>query len=449
MKAALLKVAILGAGTAGFVAAAQFTRALPDAELLHVFDSQLPTIGVGEGTTPRFPGWFEDVTGLSFETLAERCGATLKTGTQFEGWGTDGSTFVNRFQPLRLVGYHFDAASVVRVLAEHVRATRLDARVHALVRQADGVQLQLNDGRQILCDYVFDCRGFPRATNAGQTGEDEVLPLDWIPTSRALLRRLAPGAFSGVTRAVARPHGWIFQIPLRDWTSTGYIFNPALSSDAEVDADYTAFLQDEGVQDWEPRGALAFPNFVRKQLFDGRVFRGGNAACFLEPLEATAIGSAIQHARAAAHWMTEHPTPEGAEAEVARYNEALLTNVCRDSLFLAWHYVCGSRWDTPFWRHARQGLDRARANPWAAPQLDAMKPFLSAGRKLPMQALAQCRSQDDWDQHIFPLLKLFRPYGNFSELNFAQVGHGIGCYGTRPGPAQPRRVRQARVARGP
>jgi hypothetical protein len=33
------------------------------------------------------------------------------------------------------------------------------------------------------------------------------------------------------------------------------------------------------------------------------------------------------------------------------------------------------------------------------------------------------------------LLKVFRPFGNFSELNFAQVGHGIGYYG--PGEADP------------
>ena len=444
-----MRVAVLGAGTAGFVAAAQFSKALPQVELLHVFDSQLPTIGVGEGTTPRFPGWFEDVTGLSFETLAQRCGATLKTGTQFEGWGSAGRTFINRFQPVRLVGYHFDAASVVQVLAEHVRAERVDARVTALLRQPDGVRLQLQGGQNILCDYVFDCRGFPRSTNAGQGDEDEVLALDWIPTGRAMLRRIAPGGFSGVTRAIARPHGWMFQIPLRDWTSSGYIYNPGLSSDAEVDADYTRFLHETGVARWEPRGALAFPNFVRKQLFDGRVFRGGNAACFLEPLEATAIGSAIVLARAASHWMAEHATQAGPEAEVADYNQALLTNVCRDSLFLAWHYAGGSCWDTPFWRHARQGLDRARATPWAAAQLDAMKPFVAAGRRLPGPELAACGSQDEWDRRILPLLKLFRPYGNFSELNFAQVGHGIGCYETRPGGAHPRRIRQARVARGP
>jgi Tryptophan halogenase len=50
-----MKIAVLGGGTAGFIAAAHLTRYLPQADLLHIFDSRIPTIGVGEGTTPRFP----------------------------------------------------------------------------------------------------------------------------------------------------------------------------------------------------------------------------------------------------------------------------------------------------------------------------------------------------------------------------------------------------------
>ena len=50
-----MRIAVLGGGTAGFIAAAHLTRHLPQAELVHVFDSRIPTIGVGEGTTPRFP----------------------------------------------------------------------------------------------------------------------------------------------------------------------------------------------------------------------------------------------------------------------------------------------------------------------------------------------------------------------------------------------------------
>ena len=299
-----MRIAVLGGGTAGFIAAAHLTRNVPEAELLHVFDSRIPTIGVGEGTTPRFPVWFEEVTGLGFPDLAERCAATLKKGTRFDGWGLDGSAFLNRFQPTRLIGYHFDATEVVRVLGEYVRAERVDARVEEVSTSADGVRVRLADDTTHRCDYVFDARGFPRLTD-GDDPED-LIQLDWMPTGRANLRWLPPGGLSEVTRAAARPHGWIFQIPLRHTISCGYIFNPRISSDAEVDADFTAFLHEEGVPTWSHRGMLDFPNFLRRRLFDGRVFWVGNAASFLEPLEATAISTAIVEVRSAVHWIIEH-----------------------------------------------------------------------------------------------------------------------------------------------
>jgi hypothetical protein len=57
-----------------------------------------------------------------------------------------------------------------------------------------------------------------------------------------------------------------------------------------------------------------------------------------------------------------------------------------------------------------------------------MDEFVKAGRKLPGFALSACRDQDAWDREVYPLLTIYRPFGNFSELNFAQVGHGIGYY---------------------
>jgi tryptophan 7-halogenase len=435
-----MRIAVLGGGTAGFIAAAHLTRYLPQAELLHVFDSRIATIGVGEGTTPRFPIWFKEVTGLGLSDLSERCGATLKRGTRFDGWGRDGSPFLHRFQPARLIGYHFDAAEIVQVLGEHVRAERIDARVESRT-SADGVRLRLDNNATHFCDYVFDARGFPRPLNDAGAAED-LVPVDWIPTGRAMLRRLAPQGLSGITRAVARPHGWIFQIPLRDWTSSGYIFNPRISSDAEVSADFTAFLQEEAVSTWEDRGMLNFPNFLRRRMFDGRVFWGGNAAGFLEPLEATAIGTAIVQVRSAARWIGEQGHGRGADPdEVDAYNRTLLSYVCRDSLFLAWHYACGSRWDTPFWQYARQGIERARNSAIAQPHLAEMEEFVEAGRTLPGITLSEYDDQDRWDREVYPLLRLYRPFGNFSELNFAQVGHGIGYYDAGHGPLSENELR--------
>jgi hypothetical protein len=57
-----------------------------------------------------------------------------------------------------------------------------------------------------------------------------------------------------------------------------------------------------------------------------------------------------------------------------------------------------------------------------------MEKFIEAGRALPGPALSDYEDQDRWDREVYPLLLLYRPFGSFSELNFAQVGHGIGYY---------------------
>jgi Tryptophan halogenase len=427
-----MRIAVIGGGTAGFIAAAHLTRSLSDASLIHVFDSRIPTIGVGEGTTPRFPAWFEEVTGLGFSDLFERCGATLKTGTRFDGWGIHGAEFLNRFQPVRLIGYHFDATQVVRVIGEHVRAERVDAKVDQLRTLPHGVLVQLADRTTLLCDYAFDARGFPRPAGGGRDRQNGLVQLDWIPTGRANLRWLPPGGLSGVTRAAARPHGWIFQIPLQDATSSGYIFNPHINSDAEIEADFTSFLRDEGVHAWTHRGMLDFPNFMRRKFFDGRVFWVGNSASFLEPLEATAIATAIVEVRAATHWIAEHGPDSSTDIdELEAFNDGMVAFVCCNSLFVAWHYACGSLWDTAFWEYARDGMKRARNSNVARHHLAEMEAFVEAGRKLPGLALSACTDQEAWDRDVYPLLTIYRPFGNFSELNFAQVGHGIGYYEAR------------------
>ena len=50
----LRKIAVVGRGTAGSLAAASVTRLHPDSdhELHHIYDSRIPVIGVGEGSWP-------------------------------------------------------------------------------------------------------------------------------------------------------------------------------------------------------------------------------------------------------------------------------------------------------------------------------------------------------------------------------------------------------------
>ena len=80
-----------------------------------------------------------------------------------------------------------------------------------------------------------------------------------------------------------------------------------------------------------PRNA-GFSELHAPDFFHGRIFRIGNAAAFLEPLEATAIGTAIVEVRAATEWMATHGPQSSADpGEIEEHNASLRTYIRRDS----------------------------------------------------------------------------------------------------------------------
>jgi hypothetical protein len=425
-----MKIAVLGGGTAGTMAAVHMTWAFPAAELVHVVDPRIPILGVGESSTPAVPRWLAQVGGPTLADLRRRCAATLKRAGRFEGWGTRHRSFLHRFQPAGEVAYHFDAGRLVQVLAEHVRGQRLDAHVTALESDGRSATVCLSDGARLCCDYVLDARGFP------PPGDPDVVPLPCIPTNAALVQFTTSIGDPEVTRNIARPHGWVFIIPLADRTGAGYLHDTTTSSRAEVEADFEALLREEGVEGIGERRLLRFPNFTRRTTFDGAVMRVGNAASFAEPLEALAIGTAIFQLRSFTQWVRRAaqagqlgarrsaPDPQ----RLLAFNEGLQSFARRNAIFLAWHYAAGSPFDTPFWANARACFSRAVEHPWLASDVARFHAFVDVARALPIDDLGEITDRDEWNRRVLPRLRLHHPYGNFSELNVAQVGHGIGLF---------------------
>ena len=60
------------------------------------------------------------------------------------------------------------------------------------------------------------------------------------------------------TRAIARPHGWVFVIPLTAHTSYGYIFNRDVSDLEEVEKDFDELLAQDGVAEFENAPCCVF-----------------------------------------------------------------------------------------------------------------------------------------------------------------------------------------------
>ena len=138
-------------------------------------------------------------------------------------------------------------------------------------------------------------------------------------------------------------------------TSYGYIFNRDVSGLADVEADFDAFLESDGVSEFEQRAVIRFPNFVHREIYDGAVARIGNAAAFMEPLEATAIVSAQLQIGMVLNMRLNRPV-EYLERDAPVVNRFLVNNMLCYGLFVGWHYSCGSVYDSAFWRYAR---DRA------------------------------------------------------------------------------------------
>ena len=416
----LKRIAVVGRGTAGALAAASVTRLHPDSdhELHHIYDSRIPVIGVGEGSWPTLVPQLQQLTGLPHEAIQQRLNGTRKYGVSFEGWGRRDRDFIHYFAPQEVsYAYHLSADVMGDLLQESTRAQHIDAKVIAISRVEGGAQVTFEGRAPERYDLVFDARGFPREQHA-----DEHIEIPFIPTNTAVIRRCpaiieaerdGPVLEHTYTRAIARPHGWVFVIPLTAHTSYGYIFNRDLSSLADVESDFDALLESDGVREFEQRAVIPFPNFVHRQIYDGAVVRIGNAAAFMEPLEATAIGFAQMEVGMVLH-MRLNRSAEHIERDVPVINRFLVNNVLSNGLFVGWHYCCGSRYDSPFWRHAR---DEAwpRYRQAVSPEVvgcSALQKFDDMIELMNQQYIDKA----DWERRCgFPL------------TSYAQMAQGLGC----------------------
>ena len=416
----LRKIAVVGRGTAGSLAAASVTRLHPssDHELHHIYDSRIPVIGVGEGSWPSLVQQLQQLTRLPHETVQQRLNGTRKYGVAFEGWGRRNQDFTHYFTPQQVsYAYHLSADLMANMLQESTRARHIDAKVLNITRVEGGAQVEFEGLAPERYDLVFDARGFPRELHP-----DQHIDISFVPTNTSVIRRCpaiineahdGPVLQQTYTRAVARPHGWIFVIPLTVHTSYGYIFNRDVSSLAEVESDFDAFLEASGISQFEQRAVIPFPNFVHRQIYDGAVARIGNAAAFMEPLEATAIVSAQLQVGMVLHIRLNRAI-EHLERDARVVNRFLINNVLCYGLFVGWHYACGSNYDSRFWRYARDEAwprHRKAADPEMV-DCDALRKFDEMIELLNRPVIDKA----DWNRMCgVPL------------TSFAQISQGLGC----------------------
>jgi tryptophan 7-halogenase len=400
-------VAIVGGGTAGWMAAASLAKFLANmnVHIRLVESEEIGTIGVGEATIPPIIDFIR-LLGIDENDIVRDIKATFKLGIAYRDWTRPGDFFFHPFGPTgfgmgpisfstywlkmflegktaRLEEYsmqavaaklgkfmrpihapntpfnkityalHFDAslfALHLRKFAEKRGVVRIEGKVrHVHLRPEDGFieSLQLENGEEIEADLFIDCSGFRGLLieQTLKTGYEDWTR--WLPCDRAFaVPSESVGPPPPYTLVTAREAGWQWRIPLQHRVGNGHVYCSGFVSDDEARETLLANLEGKPLADPMP---LRFTTGRRRKAWNKNCVALGLASGFLEPLESTSI-HLIQ--RGIAMLLKFFPDRTFEQADIGRYNKIFEFEFGRVRDFLLMHYTRTER-QGPFWEHCR------------------------------------------------------------------------------------------------
>ena len=404
----LKKIAIIGGGTSGWLAAAMLCqhlkRELTEVELIE--SEELGTIGVGESTVPPFVGLIHRL-GIDENEFLRATDGTYKLGIKFVGWHERGDSY---FHPFGVIGkpigshdfyqcwlkarargdtselqdfspcnvmaeqgrffhpakarntpigganyaLHVDALLVSKYLRGYSEARglkRTEGKVVAARQRNDGFieSVTLESGAEIQADFFIDCTGF-KAFLIGRTlGVDSHDWSNYLPCDRAVVCKTEnKGALWPYTRASAQPAGWTWRIPLQHRVGNGYVYSSQFANDATAKATLLRTLDSACID--EPR-VIPYTTGHRKQFWKANCLSIGLSSGFIEPLEATSIHLI---ARGMDFFLRYFPDRDCDPALVREYNRRMIADFEEVRDFIVLHYSATARDDTPFWQHCKK-----------------------------------------------------------------------------------------------
>lgn len=402
------RIVIAGGGTAGWMTACLLAQrwASRGIAITLVEAPDIPTIGVGEGSTPSLKRFFE-VLGILDADWMPACDATYKASIRFRGWSPASriaeyshpfttqldvhteDAFVNNCRNRRLgydvptqpdlfllngvlaaegkaplapanfpfrmeYGYHFDSAKLGIFLRDHAIALGVEHLPRRVVRceqvdNGDLAALVTDREERIEADWFVDCSGFSALLMRGALGVPfESFKANLFNDAAVVLPTPQGERISVETVSTALSCGWAWSIPLTSRFGNGYVYSRDHLAPEQAEVELRAHL---GLAEGGPDARhLTFTPGQLARHWERNCLAVGLAQGFVEPLEATALHLVLN----TVDLFIDHlERGEFTARHRDAFNALITGRVERVRDYIVAHYKLNTRDGTDYWRENR------------------------------------------------------------------------------------------------
>lgn len=411
METNIRQIAIIGGGTAGWLAAAVIAAHHKNAsknnsehaniKITLVESSDIPTVGVGEGTWPTMKNTLKEI-GIKESDMFAHCHAVFKQGGKFVDWvkgegdfyyhpftvplgygRIDLAPYVDNIENYAIesnyqhhiceanlaprtlsegeysgqcnYAYHLDAGAFAELLKNHCKN---NLNVSHVIGTVDNVNLadsgdiesvDLHKGESIFADLFVDCTGF-QSLLLGKALGVKFQHMDKYLFNDTALALHVPyddehTEIPSHTIATGQNAGWIWDIGLTSRRGVGHVYSSKFLSDDEALSNLQKYLGKAG-KNIAPR-KISFESGHREKWWHKNCVAIGMAAGFVEPLEATAIMLIEISSRYVAENLP--PNKSVMPTIAKRFNQQMEYKWGRIIDFLKLHYMLTKRKE-PYWQ---------------------------------------------------------------------------------------------------
>jgi flavin-dependent dehydrogenase len=378
-------IVIVGGGTAGLISALLLKNRL-NVNVTIIKSGEIGIIGVGEGSTKHFND-FIDAVGISWKEIIKETDATLKLGVLFKNW-TDKQYFHNvcPFQEIKVGDYNISSAYAYLKNIDQIYTTDylyLKDKVYDTVEFNQAQQyhfntFKLNDFLIKKCiekniiiiedliedveinekginkikgkkqnysfDFYIDCTGFKRLLI-------KKLNSKWISYSNLLKMNEAiafptedTNEYTPYTSATAMDYGWMWNIPVFGRWGNGYIYDNNYINAEKALQEIEKKLNKKNIV---VAKNIKFNPGTLEKVWIKNCMAVGLSANFVEPMEATSIGTAINQI-----FLFINYFPEKEEKKINNFNLEMLKIMNNIKEFVFIHYLIKKE-ETLFWKNLK------------------------------------------------------------------------------------------------